>query len=178
MSRVGNRPIELPQGVEVKTEKRQVEVKGPKGTLTHQLPHEISLEQRDNLLMVVRQSTSRRAAELHGLTRTLLSNMVVGVSQGFERKLEINGIGYRAMMQGNTLVLNLGYSHPINYQPAEGLTIEVSGRNEIVVKGIDKQKVGQAAAEIRSFRKPEPYKGKGILYAGERVRRKAGKATA
>ena len=178
MSRVGNKPIELPKDVEVKIERQSVEVKGPKGVLTHNLPAEVSLDQKENILVVVKQSSSRRAAGIHGLTRTLLSNMVVGVTEGFEKRLEINGVGYRALMQGKTLVLTLGYSHPINYEPPEGVEIEVSGRAELVVKGMDKQKVGQAAADIRSFRKPEPYKSKGVMYKGERVRRKAGKASA
>lgn len=178
MSRVGKRPIELPQGVEVKVDQRRVDVKGPKGELTHVIPHEIDLEREDRQLLVINRSSARRAGALHGLTRTLLFNMVKGVTEGFQKKLQINGIGYRAVMQGETLVLNLGFSHAIHYKPPEGIEVEVSGRNDIMVTGIDKQKVGQTAAEIRAFKPPEPYKGKGILYEGERVRRKAGKTGA
>lgn len=178
MSRVGKKSIELPQGVEVNVEKQSVEVKGPKGVLKHELPVEVSLERQDNHLLVVKQSEERRAEAIHGLTRTILSNMIQGVKDGFERRLLINGVGYRALMQGSTLVLSLGRSHPIRFEPPDGVTLEVSGRNEIVVRGIDKQKVGQTAAEIRDLRRPEPYKGKGVLFAGERVRRKAGKAGA
>mgnify|MGYP001596029896 CR=1 FL=1 len=178
MSRVGKKSIELPQDVEVNVEKQSVEVKGPKGVLKHELPVEMALERQDNHLLVVKRSSERRAEAIHGLTRTILANMIHGVKDGFEKRLLINGVGYRALMQGSTLVLSLGRSQPIRYEPPDGITLEVSGRNEIAVRGIDKQKVGQTAAEIRDLRRPEPYKGKGVLFAGERVRRKAGKSGA
>ena len=154
MSRVGKKPIEVPQGVEVKIEGRNVEVKGPKGVLAHKLPAEVGLEKQDNQLLVIKKTSNSRAGAFHGLTRTLLANMVKGVTEGFEKRLTVNGIGYRVAMQGDSLMLSLGYSHPILYRPPEGVTLELVGRSEIVVRSIDKQKVGQAAAERRGYRKP------------------------
>ena len=178
MSRIGKAPIPIPQGVEIKQAGSAVEVKGPKGTLSHTVPDGISLQIADGVIHVKRDGDAKRVRSLHGLTRTLIANMVTGVTEGFEKGLEIVGIGYRANLQGRNLQLNVGYSHPILYPLPEGIEVEVEKQNKIVVKGIDKQQVGQAAAEIRSFRKPEPYKGKGIRYIGEQVRRKAGKAKA
>lgn len=178
MSRIGKAPIPIPQGVEIKQAGSTVEVKGPKGTLSHTIPVGVSLQVADGVIHVKRDGDAKRARSLHGLTRTLIANMVTGVTQGFEKGLEIVGIGYRANLQGRNLQLNVGYSHPVIYPLPEGIEVEVEKQNKITVKGIDKQQVGQAAAEIRSFRKPEPYKGKGIRYIGEQVRRKAGKAKA
>jgi len=178
MSRIGKVPIPIPQGVEIKQAGSAVEVKGPKGVLSHIVPTGISLQVADGMIHVKRKGDAKRARSLHGLTRTLVANMVTGVTQGFEKGLEIVGIGYRAGIGGKNLQLNLGYSHPVIYPIPEGIQVEVEKQNKITVKGIDKQKVGQVAAEIRSFRKPEPYKGKGIRYADEQVRRKAGKAKA
>ncbi|RLB07516.1 MAG: 50S ribosomal protein L6 [Deltaproteobacteria bacterium] len=176
MSRIGKVPIPIPEGVEVKLQGPTLEVKGPKGTLTHTIPEGIILQIEDGMIQVRRSSDTKRIHSLHGLTRTLISNMVTGVTQGFEKRLEIVGIGYRANLQGRTLQLSLGYSHPVNYTLPEGIEVVVEAQTRITVKGIDKQKVGQVAAEIRGFRKPEPYKGKGIRYVGEEIRRKAGKA--
>jgi large subunit ribosomal protein L6 len=178
MSRIGKVPIPIPQGVEIKQAGSAVEVKGPKGVLSHSIPPGISLQVADGMIHVKRKGDAKRTRSLHGLTRTLVANMVTGVTQGFEKGLEIVGIGYRAGVGGKNLQLNLGYSHPVIYPIPEGIQVEVEKQNKITVKGIDKQKVGQVAAEIRSFRKPEPYKGKGIRYADEQVRRKAGKAKA
>jgi len=178
MSRIGKVPIPIPQGVEIKQAGSAVEVKGPKGVLSYIVPPGISLQVADGMIHVKRKGDAKRARSLHGLTRTLIANMVTGVTQGFEKGLEIVGIGYRAGIGGKNLQLTLGYSHPVIYPIPEGIQVEVEKQNKITVKGIDKQKVGQVAAEIRSFRKPEPYKGKGIRYADEQVRRKAGKAKA
>lgn len=178
MSRIGKAPIPLPQGVELKQAGSTVEVKGPKGSLSHTIPDGISLQVADGEIHVKRKGDAKRVRSLHGLSRTLIANMVTGVTEGFEKGLEIVGIGYRAAVQGKNLQLNLGYSHPVIYPVPEGIEVEVEKQNKITVKGIDKQQVGQVAAEIRSFRKPEPYKGKGIRYVGEQVRRKAGKAKA
>jgi len=175
MSRIGKVPIPIPEKVEVKVEGDTVSVKGPKGSLSHRLPPEIYVELQDGQIWVRRKNDSRRARSLHGLNRTLIANMVKGVTEGFEKKLEIVGVGYRAALQGRTLQLSLGYSHPVLYPIPEGIEITLDSPTNITVKGIDKQKVGQVAAEIRALRKPEPYKGKGIRYAGEEVRRKAGK---
>ena len=166
MSRIGKKPIAIPQGVEVLVEGQKVTVKGPKGTLTDEFLPCVS--------MVTLNDTSK--SNIHGLTRTLIQNMVTGVSTGFEKSLEINGVGYRAQKQGNKLVLTLGYSHPVEIEEIDGITIEVPAQNQIIVKGCDKQLVGQVAANIREKRLPEPYKGKGIKYADERIRRKEGKA--
>lgn len=178
MSRIGTAPIPIPQGVEIKQAGPAVEVKGPKGALSHTLPVGISLQVEDGVVHVKRDGDAKRMRSLHGLTRTLIANMVTGVTQGFEKGLEIVGIGYRANLQGRNLQLSLGYSHPVIYPLPEGIEVVVEKQNKLTVTGIDKQKVGQVAAEIRSFRKPEPYKGKGIKYIGEQIRRKAGKAKA
>lgn len=176
MSRIGRMPIELPSGVEVKVEKDNVvTVKGPKGTLTNKLHQDMVIQQEGNVVTVNRPSEGKMHKALHGLTRTLLNNMVEGVSKGFSKELEINGVGYRAQKQGKKLVMNLGYSHPVEMEEPAGITIEVPAPNKIVVNGIDKQAVGQLAAVIREKRPPEPYKGKGIKYADEHIRRKEGK---
>ena len=175
MSRIGRHPVEVPAGVEVKNaENNVVTVKGPKGTLEKALPTEMSITMEDGHVVVTRPNDLKKMKSLHGLTRTLIQNMVTGVSQGYEKTLEVNGVGYRAQKQGKKLVLSLGYSHPVEMEDPEGLESAVDG-NKIVVKGIDKEKVGQYAAEIRDKRRPEPYKGKGIKYADEVIRRKVGK---
>lgn len=176
MSRIGLRPIEIPQGVEVKIdEKNFAVVKGPKGELQQQLSRDMEIKIEENVINVVRPTENKKHKSLHGLTRTLLSNMVEGVTKGYEKKLELVGVGYRANKQGNKLVLSLGFSHPVEMVDPEGITIEVPSQTEIIVKGINKQLVGNYAAKIRELRKPEPYKGKGVRYAGEVVRRKVGK---
>lgn len=174
MSRIGKNPITVPQGVEVKIDGTNVTVKGPKGTLTKEFLKVVDITLEDNKILV--KVTDEKHGNIHGLTRTLISNMVDGVSKGFEKTLEINGVGYKASKQGNKLVLNIGYSHPVEFLDNNDVTIEVPNPNTIIVKGIDKQIVGQMAAEIRETRLPEPYKGKGIKYAGERIVRKEGKA--
>jgi large subunit ribosomal protein L6 len=176
MSRIGKRPIPLPQGVEVTIEGNRVAVKGPLGTLEREFPEGVTIEKQDAVLLVHRRSDEPRDRALHGLSRTLLNNMVVGVTQGFAKGLEIVGVGYRAAKQGRKLTLTIGYSHPVEIEPPEGVEIEVPAPTKIVVKGADKEKVGHLAAYIRSVREPEPYKGKGIRYEGEVIRRKAGKA--
>ena len=177
MSRIGRMPITVPAGVEVTiAENNVVTVKGPKGTLTQALRPEMILEQDGNVIHVKRPSDDKLHCALHGMTRALLHNMVVGVSEGFKKTLEINGVGYRAAKEGNELVMNLGYSHPVKMAEIEGITIEVPSQNQIVISGPDKQKVGQFAAEVREKRPPEPYKGKGIKYVDEHIRRKEGKA--
>ena len=178
MSRIGRHPVAVPAGVEVKiAENNVVTVKGPKGTLEKALPTEMSIKLEDGQVVVTRPNDLKKMKSLHGLTRTLIQNMVIGVSQGYEKALEVNGVGYRAQKQGKKLVLSLGYSHPVEMEDPEGLESTVDG-NKIVVKGIDKEKVGQYAAEIRDKRRPEPYKGKGIKYADEVIRRKVGKTGA
>ena len=175
MSRIGRHPVAVPAGVEVKiAENNVVTVKGPKGTLEKALPTEMSIKLEDGQVVVTRPNDLKKMKSLHGLTRTLIQNMVIGVSQGYEKTLEVNGVGYRAQKQGKKLVLSLGYSHPVEMEDPEGLESTVDG-NKIVVKGIDKEKVGQYAAEIRDKRRPEPYKSKGIKYADEVIRRKVGK---
>lgn len=174
MSRIGKNPIAVPQGVEVKIDGTNVTVKGPKGTLTKEFLKVVNITLEDNKIFV--KINDEKHGNIHGLTRTLISNMVDGVSKGFEKTLEINGVGYKAAKQGSKLVLNIGYSHPVEFLDNENVTIEVPNPNTIIVKGIDKQIVGQMAAEIREARLPEPYKGKGIKYAGERIVRKEGKA--
>ena len=175
MSRIGRHPVAVPAGVEVKiAENNVVNVKRPKGTLEKALPTEMSIKLEDGQVVVTRPNDLKKMKSLHGLTRTLIQNMVIGVSQGYEKALEVNGVGYRAQKQGKKLVLSLGYSHPVEMEDPEGLESTVDG-NKIVVKGIDKEKVGQYAAEIRDKRRPEPYKGKGIKYADEVIRRKVGK---
>jgi large subunit ribosomal protein L6 len=176
MSRVGKSPIGLPNGVDVKVEGTTVTVKGPKGELSHEIVADMKVEQDEGVIRVVRPSDQPSHRALHGLTRSLIANMVKGVSEGFQKTLEIQGVGYRAQMEGKTLVLALGYSHPVNVSPPEGVEFEVDGTSKVIVKGINKQVVGQAAADVRKIRPPEPYKGKGIRYEGEYVRRKAGKA--
>ena len=175
MSRVGRMPIAVPAGVTVDiAENNHVTVKGPKGTLEKTLPAEMQITKEGEEITVTRPNDLKKMKSLHGLTRSLLANMVTGVTDGYEKKLEVNGVGYRAAKQGNKLVLNLGYSHPVEMEDPEGVETKVEG-NSIVVSGIDKEKVGQFAAEIRDKRRPEPYKGKGIRYADEIVRRKVGK---
>ena len=175
MSRIGRMPVAVPAGVTVTiAEGNKVTVKGPKGTLEKALPTEMSIKLEDGQVVVTRPNDLKKMKSLHGLTRTLIQNMVIGVSQGYEKALEVNGVGYRAQKQGKKLVLSLGYSHPVEMEDPEGLESTVDG-NKIVVKGIDKEKVGQYAAEIRDKRRPEPYKGKGIKYADEVIRRKVGK---
>ncbi len=177
MSRIGRAPIPLPSGVDVQVAEGHVTVKGPKGTLERDLPQDITLRHDDGVLLVERPDDERHHRALHGLTRSLVNNMVLGVTQGFQRDLEIVGVGYRATAQGDRrLDLALGYSHPVVVEAPEGITFEVPAPTRITVRGIDKEAVGQVAANIRKLRKPEPYKGKGIRYAGEVVRRKAGKA--
>lgn len=175
MSRIGRMPIAVPAGVTVDiAENNQVTVKGPKGTLTRVLPEEMEIKLEGDQVIVSRPNDLKRMKSLHGLTRTLINNMVVGVTEGYKKVLEVNGVGYRAAKQGKKLVLNLGYSHPVELEDPEGLESKVDG-NTITVSGIDKEKVGQYAAEIREKRAPEPYKGKGIKYADEVIRRKVGK---
>ena len=175
MSRIGRLPVAIPAGVTVEIdENNKVTVKGPKGTLERVLPQEMTIKLEDGHVVVTRPNDLKKMKSLHGLTRTLIQNMVVGVSQGYEKTLEVNGVGYRAAKQGKKLVLSLGYSHPVEMIDPEGLEAVVDG-NKIIVKGIDKEKVGQYAAEIREKRAPEPYKGKGIKYADEVIRRKVGK---
>jgi large subunit ribosomal protein L6 len=176
MSRIGLKPIDIPAGVEVKIDNNNfAEVKGPKGILTEQLPRDMQIDIKGNVIEVVRPTDNKKHKSLHGLTRTLVNNMIVGVTAGYAKKLEIVGVGYRAKKEGNSLVMNLGYSHPVVMEDPEGIETAVEGNNKIIVSGINKQKVGNHAAVIRDWRKPEPYKGKGIKYDTEIVRRKAGK---
>ena len=176
MSRIGRLPIDIPAGVEITiAENNAVTVKGPKGTLSENLPVEMDITVKDTQVVVTRPNDLKKMKSLHGLTRTLIANMVTGVTKGYEKVLEINGVGYRAQKQGKKLILSLGYSHPVEMEDPEGIETVLDGQNKITVKGIDKQKVGQFAAEIREKRKPEPYKGKGIKYADEVIRRKVGK---
>ena len=179
MSRIGRLPVEIPAGVEVTVaENNVVTVKGPKGTLTESLPVEMDIKVENNQVVVTRPNDLKKMKSLHGLTRTLVANMVTGVTKGYEKVLEINGVGYRAQKKGKEITFNLGFSHPVVMTDPEGIETEMDGQNIIIVKGIDKEKVGQYAAEIRSLRKPEPYKGKGIKYADEVIRRKVGKTGA
>jgi len=175
MSRIGKRPIPLPQGVEVNLVDNEVEIKGPKGTLKKKFPTEVNISLEENMLKVTRPTDQPRHRAFHGLTRAILANMVEGVVNGYAKNLELVGVGYRAQKQGQKLILNVGYSHPVEITPEDGLEIEVSAPTKIAVKGIDKEKVGNLAAKIRAVRPPEPYKGKGIKYEGERIRRKEGK---
>ena len=176
MSRIGKMPIAVPAGVTVDiAENNKVTVKGPKGTLERVLPAEMDIKMEGNEVIVSRPNDLKKMKSLHGLTRTLIHNMVVGVTEGYTKKLEVNGVGYRAQKQGKTLVLSLGYSHPVEMTDPEDVTTTLEGQNIIIVSGIDKEKVGQYAAEIRDKRRPEPYKGKGIKYADEVIRRKVGK---
>ena len=176
MSRIGRLPIVVPAGVDVKIDGSTVTVKGPKGTLTGTYNSKMAIELNDGHITVTRPDDTKENRALHGLTRTLIANMVTGVHTGFKKELEIVGIGYRAALQGKDLVLNVGYSHQVTMTPPEGITIEVPGPNKIVINGYDKQLVGQFASEVRGVRPPEPYKGKGIKYADEVIRRKEGKA--
>jgi large subunit ribosomal protein L6 len=176
MSRVGKLPITIPSGVDVDVQGTHIKVKGPKGSLERDLTPVLSVVREDDLLRVERPNEEKRSRELHGLTRTLINNMVLGVTTGYTRNLEIQGVGYRAQLVGKKLQLNLGYSHPIEIDPPAGIAFEVETPTKVAVTGIDKELVGRTAAQIRSTRKPEPYKGKGVRYAGEVVRRKAGKA--
>jgi len=176
MSRVGKKPIEVPANVTITVgDDNLVTVKGPKGELTRQFNQDMKIEVEGNIINVVRPSESKQHRTLHGTTRALLANMVTGVSEGFSRSLELIGVGYRAQLQGKKLVLNVGYSHPVEFTPEEGLEIEVPSNTKVVVKGISKERVGALASNIRDVRPPEPYKGKGIRYEGEFVRRKEGK---
>jgi large subunit ribosomal protein L6 len=177
MSRIGRMPIPVPEGVAVSIKGHRVTVRGPKGELSRSFDQDMSIALRDNQIIVTRPSDNKRHKAIHGLTRALLANMVTGVAEGFRKTLEIVGVGYRAEMQEETLVLSVGYSHPVQIEPPPGITFSVEkGYRSFTVEGIDKELVGEVAARIRAVRKPEPYKGKGIRYLGERVRRKAGKA--
>lgn len=176
MSRIGRMPIPVPSGVTVKIDGNVVSVKGPKGELSREIPKDITVEQNEGVLNVTRPSDAKEHRSLHGLSRTLVANMVTGVTQGFTKTLEIAGVGYRAAKSGSKLALTLGFSHPVEVEPPAGITIDVPAPTKIIVSGIDKEAVGALAAKIRSFREPEPYKGKGIKYEGEVVRRKVGKA--
>ena len=176
MSRIGRLPITVPSGVDVTIDGRNVTVTGPKGTLSRALHPDITVSREDGTLVVTRPTEQKTHKQLHGLTRTLVNNMVVGVTDGYRKGLEITGVGYRATLNGKKLTLNLGYSHPIEIDPPEGITFEVENPTRLAVVGIDKELVGQIAAKVRATRKPEPYKGKGVRYAGEYIRRKAGKA--
>lgn len=175
MSRIGKRPITVPNKVTVTIDGSHVAVKGPKGELARVLPAAVSVEQEGETILVKRHDESRASRQMHGLSRTLVANMVEGVSQGFQRRLEIQGVGYRAQVQGRNLTLNVGYSHPVQIEPPEGVQIAVENNTNVIVSGYNKEEVGNTAAKIRAVRPPEPYKGKGIRYAGEMVRRKAGK---
>jgi large subunit ribosomal protein L6 len=176
MSRIGKRPISIPNKVTVAIEGQSVTVKGPKGELSRTLPVEVEISQEGETVLVKQRDESRAARQRHGLSRTLIANMVEGVSQGFQRRLEIIGVGYRAQVQGQNLTLNMGYSHPVQIEPPSGIQFSVENNTNVLVSGIDKEIVGNTAARIRAVRPPEPYKGKGIRYAGEVVKRKAGKA--
>ena len=176
MSRIGRKPIAIPAGVEVKNDNGLITVKGPKGTLSQKINPIISVEINGAEINVTRPNDEKEARSLHGLSRTLINNMVIGVTEGYKKELEVNGVGYRVQKQGDTLVMNLGYSHQVFVKEIPGITIEAPGPNEIIISGADKQLVGQFAAEVREKRPPEPYKGKGIKYTTERIRRKEGKA--
>ncbi|HEY9729130.1 MAG TPA: 50S ribosomal protein L6 [Chroococcales cyanobacterium] len=176
MSRIGKRPIPIPNKVTVTIEGQHVAVKGPKGELDRVLPEQVIVEQEGDSLQVVRRDESRVARQRHGLSRTLVANMVEGVSKGFEKRLQISGVGYRAQVQGRNLILNVGYSKPVEIVPPDGIQVAVENNTNVIVSGINKEAVGNTAAKIRAVRPPEPYKGKGIAYAGEVIRRKAGKA--
>lgn len=178
MSRVGRKPIPIAAGVKVSRTAQEVSVKGPKGELTARVNDEIGFEIKDNQIFITRSSDAKEARSLHGLWRALVQNMIIGVTEGYQKKLELVGVGYKAEMKGKRLQISVGYSHPILFTPPEGITLETPTPTNITVRGIDKQLVGQVAAKIRSFRPPEPYKGKGIKYEGEYIRRKAGKAAA
>ena len=176
MSRIGRLPITVPSNVDVTIEGRELTVKGPKGTLSRTLHPDMSVAKEDGTIVVSRPTEQKTHKQLHGLTRTLVNNMVIGVTDGYRKGLEITGVGYRAALNGNKLTLNLGYSHPVEIDPPDGISFEVENPTRLAVVGIDKELVGQIAAQVRATRKPEPYKGKGVRYAGEYIRRKAGKA--
>ena len=179
MSRIGRAPITVPAGVEVKVDaNNHITVKGPKGTLERDLVPQIKVEVNEGVINVTRPNDEKQNRSLHGLTRTLVANMVTGVTEGYKKTLEVNGVGYRCTKEGKKLVLNIGYSHPVNVEEIDGITIDVPNPNTVVINGIDKQKVGQFAADVRAKRPPEPYKGKGIKYSDEVVRRKEGKTGA
>lgn len=178
MSRIGKMPIKVPQGVDVSIDGNTVKVKGPKGELVRELPRAMAVQAQDGQLIVTRPSDELKDRALHGLTRTLLANMIEGVTNGFTKTLELMGVGYRAQKQGRKVQVTVGYSHPVEYEPPTDIELEVPSANKIIVKGADKEKVGSVAADIREIRGPEPYKGKGIKYENEYVRRKAGKAGA
>lgn len=175
MSRIGKKPIAIPEGVDVKLDGTVLTVKGPKGTLTRTLHSEVIVKVEGNEIIIDRPSDNKQHRALHGTTRSVIANMVEGVTNGFAKTLELVGVGYRAAKSGSNLTLNVGYSHPVEITPEEGIEFEVPAQTQIIVKGIDKERVGQIASEIRAVRRPEPYKGKGIRYQGERVRRKEGK---
>jgi large subunit ribosomal protein L6 len=177
VSRIGKAPIPVPRGVEVTLNPRHVRVKGPKGTLERSLPQDISVDLQGDQIVVTRPSDSGEHRSLHGLTRTLVANLVVGVTEEFSKNLEIHGVGYRAILKGNDLEMSLGFSHPVIYPAPEGITFEVPSPTRITVRGADKELVGQVAAEIRAKRKPDPYKQKGVRYAGEQIKKKAGKTS-
>ncbi len=176
MSRIGKKPIEIPDGVKIRQDDPMIEVEGPKGTLSMEIPRGVEVVSDNGIIMVKRLSDDKKTASLHGMTRTLIANMVTGVTAGFEKTLEISGVGYRAELNGNILRLLLGYSHPVEYEIPGGISVNVDKKAIIAISGIDKEIVGRVAAEIRSFKKPEPYKGKGIRYSGEHIRRKVGKS--
>jgi len=176
MSRIGKRPVVIPDGIKINMEANTVVVQGPKGQLTRIFPKEILIDIQEKAIIVNPKHNDKQGRSLHGLCRTLISNMIEGVNKGFTKSLEISGVGYKIQMQGNKLVLNMGYSHPVEFNPPEGIKLAVEGVNKIIVQGIDKELVGNTAAKIREIRKVEPYKGKGIRYTGEKVRRKVGKA--
>ena len=176
MSRIGKLPIPVPSSVKVELDANRVKVEGPKGTLERTVPAQVTLKLEGDQILCTRPTDGREHRSLHGLTRTLVANMVTGVSEGFTKHLELVGVGYRVAKQGDELVLNLGYSHPVRYRPAAGVAIDVADPTHFAVTGISKEAVGQVAAELRKLRPPEPYKGKGVMYRGEKIRRKAGKA--
>ncbi len=178
MSRVGKRPIDIPDGIKVETDGKKVKIECKGKVLEHVIPEDFKAEIKDNKIVITRPSDSRAHKALHGTTRSLIQNMITGLKEGFQKKLQIQGVGYKAQMKGKMLVLDIGFSHSINYAPPEDITLETPSATEIVVKGIDKQKVGEIAAEIRDHYLPEPYKGKGIRYEGEYVRQKQGKSIA
>lgn len=178
MSRIGKKPIKVPQGVKIAYAEGTVAVEGPKGKLSYKVPQNFRVEIKDNVVVVTRPSDAKQDRATHGLIRSIINNMVIGVTDGYKKDLEISGVGFKAQVQGKVLNIQLSYTHPINYNIPDGITIETPKPTQIAIRGIDKMKVGEVAAEIRDYYPPEPYKGKGIKYAGEHVRRKAGKAVA
>ncbi|MFA6142421.1 MAG: 50S ribosomal protein L6 [Candidatus Omnitrophota bacterium] len=178
MSRIGKKPVAVPSGVKAQVSGGAINIEGPKGKLSFAIPHNFKVEVKDSVVTVTRPSDAKQDKATHGLIRSLVNNMIIGVTQGYKKELEITGVGFKAAVQGKVLNIQLSYTHPINYNIPDGITIETPKPNQISIKGIDKAKVGEAAAEIRDYYRPEPYKGKGIKYTGEHVRRKAGKAVA